>query len=128
MTWGLDSFAIALKNSPSPVTVDRFTIVDLFKRFPDDHACTRHLARERWGCDPVEDGMRCERCDGHRTFRYIETRKCYACTDCKAQVRPTAGTIFHGSRTPLTVWFYVSSRWGRPGRGSRPVRSSARRA
>ncbi|PAP76982.1 IS1595 family transposase [Rubrivirga marina] len=87
--------------------MERFTVVDLFRRFPDDHACVAHLARERWGCDPVEGGMDCERCGGHRAFRYIETRKCYACTDCKAQVRPTAGTIFHGSRTPLTIWFYV---------------------
>lgn len=87
--------------------MERFTVVDLFRRFPDDHACVAHLARERWGCDPAEDGMDCEKCGGHRAFRYIETRKCYACADCKAQVRPTAGTIFHGSRTPLTIWFYV---------------------
>lgn len=96
-----------LQSNLSLAPVERFTVVDLFKRFPDDHACVAHLARERWGVDPVADGMRCERCDAHRTFRYVETRKCYACAVCKAHVRPTAGTIFHGSRTPLTIWFYV---------------------
>ena len=78
--------------------VERFTVVDLFRRIPDDHAYIAHLARERWGCDPVEDGMHCEASDGHRAFRYIATRKCYAWTDCEGQVRLTASTVCHGSR------------------------------
>ncbi len=29
----------------------------------------------------------------------------HACADCGRRVSPTAGTIFHRTRTPLTVWF-----------------------
>jgi len=29
----------------------------------------------------------------------------WSCGGCRRRVSPTAGTIFHGTRTPLTVWF-----------------------
>ena len=30
---------------------------------------------------------------------------CWYCQGCKRRISPTAGTIFHRTRTPLTVWF-----------------------
>lgn len=35
----------------------------------------------------------------------MRTRKSYSCELCGHHVHPTAGTIFHKSSTPLTLWF-----------------------
>lgn len=35
----------------------------------------------------------------------MRTRKSYSCETCGHHVHPTAGTIFHKSSTPLTLWF-----------------------
>lgn len=37
----------------------------------------------------------------------VKGRKCYECQWCSEQIYPTAGTIFHKSKTPLVDWFYV---------------------
>lgn len=39
----------------------------------------------------------------------IESREKYECTnpDCRHQTSITAGTIFHKTRTPLSIWFWV---------------------
>ena len=68
--------------------------------FPDDDACLDYLAWLRWG----EFGFVCHLCgnlDGWRSSSGYS----WECSACKARVSPTAGTIFHRTRTPLTVWF-----------------------
>ena len=37
----------------------------------------------------------------------MASRKSYSCTSCGHHVHPTAGTIYHRSRTPLQDWFYA---------------------
>ena len=67
--------------------------------FPDDDACLDYLAWLRWG----EFGFVCHLCgdvDGWQSSRFS-----WECAGCKARITPTAGTIFHRTRTPLTVWF-----------------------
>lgn len=34
-------------------------------------------------------------------------RRQYQCSKCRYQIAPTAGTIFHKSDTPLTLWFHA---------------------
>jgi len=34
-------------------------------------------------------------------------RRQYQCSKCRHQIAPTAGTIFHKSDTPLTLWFHA---------------------
>ncbi|MGY6499442.1 MAG: IS1595 family transposase, partial [Acidimicrobiales bacterium] len=77
--------------------------------FPDDEACAAYLERLRW-----PDGFVCPRCDhvgGWRTGTGA-----WLCSSCRVRTSPTAGTIFHGSRHPLTTWFaavwYVTSTKG----------------
>jgi transposase-like protein len=66
--------------------------------FPDDAACLDYLDWLRW-----RDGFVCPHCEGVFSWRLRDGR--HACGDCKYRVSPTAGTIFHRTRTPLTVWF-----------------------
>ena len=67
--------------------------------FPDDEACLDYLAWLRWG----DYGFVCHLCgdlDGWQSGQF-----CWECAGCKARISPTAGTVFHRTRTPLTVWF-----------------------
>ena len=70
---------------------------DLLAWFPDDAACLDYLDWLRW-----PDGFVCPRC-GPAVVSYGDSR--WFCSSCARRASATAGTIFHGTRTPLTVWF-----------------------
>ncbi len=86
------------KKSP----MQKFTIKDFRKMFPDDAACLDYLRRE-W----FPETIRCENCGKDSKYYRITTRKVFGCEHCGNQISPTAGTIFHKSPTPLTIWFYT---------------------
>ena len=65
---------------------------------PRRRACLDYLDWLRW-----PDGFRCPLCAGKQAWRLPDGR--WSCGRCGRRVSPTAGTIFHGTRTPLTVWF-----------------------
>lgn len=83
--------------------MEKFTIKDFRKRFPDDDACLDELMRMRFG----EVAMCSQRHKPTKYFRASKSRKTYSCQWCGEQFSPTAGTIFHKSPTPLSDWFYV---------------------
>jgi len=66
--------------------------------FPDDAACLDYLDWLRW-----PKGFRCLHC-GHDEG-WEMGRSAWRCGSCRRQTTKTAGTIFQGTRTPLTVWF-----------------------
>ena len=57
------------------------------------------------------DGFVCPRCGTAGGWRTDDGG--FWCEPCRRRVSVTAGTIFHGTRTPLTIWFaaawYVTS-------------------
>ena len=65
--------------------------------FPSDAACLDYLD---WLCWP--DGFCCPLCGATKGWRLADGR--WSCGGCVRRVSATAGTIFHGTRTPLTVW------------------------
>jgi transposase-like protein len=71
---------------------------ELLAWFPDEAACWDYLEWLRW-----PDGFRCPRCVGRAAWRLSSGR--WECTVCGRQASVTAGTIFHRTRTPLTLWF-----------------------
>ena len=79
-----------------------FTLADLYKRFPDEDAILDWL---RYKLYPEK--IYCPNCEQPRKYHRIKTRKVYGCDYCGHQMSPTAGTIFHKSRTPLRIWLYV---------------------
>lgn len=66
--------------------------------FPDDAACHDYLEWLRW-----PNGFECPRCKTASNWRMSDGR--FWCEQCRRRVSVTAGTIFHRTRTPLTVWF-----------------------
>jgi transposase-like protein len=66
--------------------------------FPDDAACLDYLEWLRW-----PDGFICPQCKAPGRWRMADGR--FWCETCHRRVSVTTGTIFHRTRTPLTVWF-----------------------
>lgn len=71
---------------------------DLLAWFPDDAACLDYLDWLRW-----HDQFLCPNCGERRAWRAADGR--WSCGGCARRVSATAGTIFHGTRTPLSIWF-----------------------
>lgn len=82
--------------------MQKFTIKDFQNMFPDDDACLEWLRNRNYPKTII-----CENCGKEAKYYRISTRKVYGCEWCGHQISPTANTIFHKSRTPLTIWFYV---------------------
>ncbi len=83
-------------------TMTKFTLKNFQQMFPDDDACLDYL-RNEW----FPEVIKCENCGRDEKFYRIAKRKVYSCNNCGWQFSPAAGTIFHKSPTPLTIWFYV---------------------
>lgn len=71
------------------------------KKFQSEEACQQHLFSIRW-----PDGFRCPNCE-HEHYYFISERLLFQCASCRHQTSLTAGTLFHKTRTPLTVWFWA---------------------
>jgi transposase-like protein len=64
-----------------------------------EEQCREALLRWRW-----PDGLCCPR-GGAGRHGEISRRGLYQCAVCRHQVSLTAGTLFHGTKLPLTLWF-----------------------
>ena len=78
------------------------TILEFQERFATEDACREYLFASRW-----PEGFVCPRCGGARAG--AETRRhLWVCTACGHQTSVTAGTVMHGTRTPLRLWFWAA--------------------
>ncbi len=80
----------------------RYTIRDFQREFPDDDACLEWLKDFLYPA-----GIECRHCGRVTKHHKVKSRKSYSCDVCGHHVHPTAGTIYHKSSTPLTLWFYA---------------------
>jgi len=71
------------------------------KSFSSEEQCSQFLAQLRW-----PNGFVCPNC-GHDDGYELTARQLIQCTVCRRQTSVTAGTIFHKTHLPLTVWFRV---------------------
>ena len=79
---------------------DELSLLEFFKRFPDEETCWMELARLRW---PKGNG--CPTCG--KAMGFVQTRQVFQCNPCHKQVSVTAGTMFHQSHIPLQKWFWA---------------------
>ena len=75
----------------------KYGINSFKKDFPTDNACLELLF----------DTLHSRKCSCSGTYSLIAGRRQYQCSKCRFQIAPTAGTIFHKSSTPLTLWFHA---------------------
>src|SRR6516164_2425239 len=71
--------------------------------FPDDAACLASVMKTQWGGTRLD----CPACGVNSQFHAMTKRRAYACQECGHHIYPCAGTIFHKSRTKLTIWFFA---------------------
>lgn len=79
------------------------SVLEFQRQFPNEASCAAWLAAARW-----PEGFRCPVC-GHDHAWKLETKAwTYECSECRRQTSVTAGTVMHGSKLPLTVWFWAA--------------------
>lgn len=76
------------------------TALELERRFAEEQDCRRYLFSLRW-----PEGFICPRCSSNEAWE--TSRGLWICRTCRHHVSVTAGTIFHRSHQPLTMWFRV---------------------
>ena len=79
-----------------------FTVLDFYKRFPNDDACLDHLMKLRHG-NPAD----CPKCGRNAKFYKLTKEPAYSCEWCGHHIHPMVGTPFQRSSTPLQKWFYA---------------------
>ncbi len=82
--------------------MQKYTLKDFQREFPDDAACLVWLKAYRW-----PEGIFCKDCGKITKHHLMTTRRSFSCQECGNHVHPTAGTIYHKSPTSLTTWFYT---------------------
>lgn len=78
------------------------SILEFQDWFPAEEACQKYLFQSRY-----PDGFICPVCGG-REYYWIRTRKLLQCKKGFHQTSLTAGTVMHGSKLPLRLWFWVA--------------------
>jgi transposase len=75
----------------------KYGLKQLRKDFPTDRACLEFAF----------DTLHSRECSCGGEYRLVKGRKQFYCTKCHWQIAPFAGTIFHKSDTPLTLWWHA---------------------
>lgn len=69
-------------------------------QFRTEEDCWNYIFNLRW-----PDGFICPQCNNSKYW--LTDKHLIHCTTCEHQSSITGGTIFHGTRKPLLLWFYV---------------------
>jgi len=78
------------------------SIIDFQEWFSTEESCEEYLLNSRW-----PDGFECPIC-GDTEFYYISTRRVLKCRANSHYTYLTAGTVMHGTRLPLRLWFWAA--------------------
>ncbi len=79
------------------------SLLEFQRRFPDAAACAAYLDGVRW-----PEGFVCPACGSVEAWHQRYRGWLYQCKGCRTQTSVTAGTVMHGSKLPLTVWFWAA--------------------
>lgn len=79
------------------------SLIEFQRRFADDEACAAWLFAARW-----PSGFRCPDCGHAKGWAHGGKAFTYECAACGKQTSVTAGTLLHGSKLPLIVWFWAA--------------------
>jgi len=75
------------------------TLPEFEARFASEAACRNYVAQCRWNGQP-----HCKRCASTKVW-CERGGTLYECAACGHQTSLTSGTLFHGTRKPLKLWF-----------------------
>ena len=69
-------------------------------QFKTEDDCWNYIFEMRW-----PDGFSCPKCKGSKYW--LTDKRLIHCSTCENQTSITGGTIFHGTRKPLLLWFHI---------------------
>ncbi len=75
------------------------SLPQLLDYFKEESTCIEYYEQIRWGGKPV-----CPHCGSERTYKTNRGHKC-ANNECYKKFTVKVGTIFHGSKISLRIWF-----------------------
>lgn len=78
-------------------------IPQLYKQFPTQVDCIKHLEQVRWNGEPT-----CPYCNSKNQSPLPKENR-YHCNNCNTSFSVTVGTIFHKTRLDLQKWFLAVS-------------------
>jgi transposase-like protein len=70
-------------------------------QFRDEEDCWKYIFEIRW-----PNGFICPKCSDSNKY-WLTEQKLIHCSSCGHQASVTGGTIFHGTRKPLLLWFHI---------------------
>lgn len=73
---------------------------EFLTQFKSEDDCWDYIFELRW-----PDGYTCPKCSSKKYW--ITKQKLIHCSNCGYQASITGGTIFHGTRKPLLLWFHI---------------------
>ncbi len=80
------------------------SLMDFQRAFPDEAACADYMERVRW-----PDGFTCPSCGVRGApYRFATYPAILECRACRKETSLTAGTVMHGSKMKLHVWFWAA--------------------
>ena len=79
-----------------------YTLPEFSRMFATEEACADYLFRVRW-----PDGFACPKCGSRSYYKVGGKPGTVQCVN-DHRTSATAGTIMHGSKQPLTLWFYAA--------------------
>ena len=74
---------------------------EFLEQFKDEKSCHDYLFEMRW-----TNGFVCPKCKSNVKY-WLTAKNRVHCGICGHQASLTAGTIFHGTRKPLLLWFHI---------------------
>ena len=77
--------------------INKYGLAQLRKDFPNDQMCLQFAF----------DTLHSRECSCGGVYAPVKCRKQFYCSKCRFQIAPLAGTIFHKSDTPLTLWWHA---------------------
>ncbi|MFA4814906.1 MAG: IS1595 family transposase [Candidatus Gracilibacteria bacterium] len=78
-------------------------IIQIYKQFPTEESCLKHLEKVRWEGRPT-----CPYCKSQKQTP-MEKEFRYHCNTCNTSYSVTVGTIFHKTHLDLQKWFLAIS-------------------
>ena len=78
-------------------------IIQIFRRFPSQESCIKHLENARWGDKTV-----CAYCGSDNAYP-LRGELRHHCNACRKSFSVTIGTIFFDTRLPMQKWFLAIS-------------------
>lgn len=79
------------------------SVLEIQRQFPDGLACLAWLSTALW-----REGFRCPTSGQAQVWEPGTKAWTFECAKCRRQTSVTAGTVMHGSKLSLTVWFWAA--------------------